>query len=155
MLVLGGEGMGDFVCFHLDFTFQAIAFLILQYHVSIGYHIFQIFSPRSCAFLRLLHLVRDICKHLSSRALVAMTVPYQQWSVLFLFLHSRWTLCGWSCLYSTIDRLLSPVVHWMFVSSQNAHFEILSHNLMVLGGRGSGRYIGHEDVGSWMGLVLY
>ena len=48
-----------------------------------------------------------------------------------------------------------PVVHWMFVSSQNAHFEILSHNLMVLGGRGSGRYIGHGDVGSWMGLVLY
>lgn len=28
MLVLGGEGMGDFVCFHFDFTFQAIAFFL-------------------------------------------------------------------------------------------------------------------------------
>ena len=36
------------------------------------------------------------------------------------------------------------VMDWMFVFSQNSYVEILTPNVMVLGGRAFGRWWGHE-----------
>ena len=129
-------------------------FLILQHHISIGYLMFQIFSPRSCAFLILLHLVRDTCKHLSFRSLVAMTLPYQQWSkVLFLFLHSGWTLLG---VIMSIFCLYSVYIFFSPCCALNVYIlpKCIYWNLKPQcdGFRGSGRYIGHEDVALMNGI---
>lgn len=87
------------------------------------------------------------------------------WEV-FENLLTPWTKCDWSIGYpgeSVRNRSgVQSVMEWMFASSQNSQVEILTPNVIILGGGGLWRYLGHEGGamnGSyewelWMGLGL-